>query len=103
MALSLPYEDVPDFLAEHDLRWAAAVANWAADRGYQTLRFIADHALTQTLVGSDITWIATGTSPRGGDHAVVYVDDKMIQDPHPSREGLLEITGALVLFPTRNE
>ena len=36
----------------------------------------------------DVPVIVSGMSPRGGGHAVVYVNEEMVHDPHPSRKGL---------------
>lgn len=36
--------------------------------------------------------IASGPGPRGCDHATVALDGVIVHDPHPSRDGLLEIS-----------
>jgi hypothetical protein len=38
-----------------------------------------------------VYWIASGTSPRDASiyHAVVFGNDKLCWDPHPSRKGLV--------------
>ena len=36
-------------------------------------------------------YTATGKSPRGVLHVVIYQDGKMIHDPHPSNDGLVEV------------
>lgn len=99
--LKIPYEEVPDVVAEHGYSWAGELANWAWHKGYHTLRFQAcgDGELLQSLEGGHGVWMANGPGPRGHDHAVVYVGASMIHDPHASREGILEITGATVFIP----
>ncbi len=101
MVLGVPYDDVPDFVDEHGYAWAGALANWALDRGYHTLRFLAcgDGEMLQSLEGGIGMWIATGRGPRGGDHAVVFEGFSMFHDPHESRAGLSELTGATVFLP----
>lgn len=46
-----------------------------------------------------LVWLASGMSPRGLRHVVVYVDDVMAWDPHPSRDGLLDIDAWGVFVP----
>lgn len=45
----------------------------------------------------DVFYIAAGPSPRGVIHAVIYQNGKMVHDPHPSRDGILEIYSLEVL------
>jgi hypothetical protein len=46
-----------------------------------------------------VIWIATGPANRGLTHAVVYADDKLVFDPHPSRDGLEGVTRWSALIP----
>jgi len=98
MVLELPYEDVPDFVAEHGGEWPWEFANWAWQRGFESLWFrgLEDCEMMQS---SPVPWrwIATGQSERGSNHAVVYCGNELEHDPHRSRAGLLEITGAVVV------
>lgn len=44
-------------------------------------------------------YLVSGISPRGVGHMVVYRDGALAHDPHPSREGLTEITWTRILVP----
>lgn len=35
--------------------------------------------------------MVSGPSPRGGSHCVLYENDQLVWDPHPSRTGILKI------------
>jgi hypothetical protein len=43
--------------------------------------------------------VAVGESPRGVGHAVIALDGKCWWDPHPSREGISNITSFEVVLP----
>jgi len=43
--------------------------------------------------------IATGTSPRNIKHAVVYLKNKMVHDPHMSDDGLLDVSEMIYIIP----
>ena len=42
-------------------------------------------------------YLASGPAKRGCKHIVIMFDGKVVHDPHPSREGLLEIEAIWVL------
>ena len=44
-------------------------------------------------------FIANGLSPRGFEHSVIYKGTKLVHDPHPSNDGISEITSAWALLP----
>ena len=51
---------------------------------------------------TEIVWVA-GPSPRGVLHQVLYRDGRLWHDPHPSRDGVLEITEVIVWRPRRHD
>lgn len=82
----LPLDAVPHF-ALYD-RWMDALNAWLKprvafarivhnDRGFEGTRW-PDHPL-----------LAFGMSPRGVEHAVVWLDGAVAHDPHPSRGGFV--------------
>lgn len=100
--LGLPYDDVPDFVAEYDVEWREALGAWLDARGHLGLWFQASH--DQEICGSSIggreaLWIAGGLSPRGSEHTVVYRGATMLHDPHPSKAGLAVVCEAIVMWP----
>ena len=44
-------------------------------------------------------FLVCGESPRGVLHEVVYLDGKMIHDPHPSNAGITTVKDVFVLVP----
>ena len=91
-------EGLPNFCCEDD--WPANFDQWLHERGLARL--------TVNVTGGGCppngAWgIAAGPSPRGEFlHACVYKGDKLVHDPHPSRDGMLcvkEIDVFVVLGP----
>ena len=54
---------------------------------------------TQGPNAAPLFWLAGGQSPRGLGHMVVYADDELVWDPHPSRLGLEKVERWGVLVP----
>ena len=82
--LEIPIEDVPNFCVEQRARWWDATNDWLRARGLVCLNV---NLVGEFLIGG--YWIASGKSPRGAfDHSVVYLEDQMVHDPHPSNAGL---------------
>lgn len=93
----VPIDEVPHFVDPRTVDgngWIYMVARWLA--------LETDHVLTQVNSAEWKARLAAGRwmsglflvgggSPRGGNHMVAYVDDEMI-DPHPSQDGLTEVT-----------
>jgi hypothetical protein len=86
--LELPEQDVPSFLEGNQ---TAAADKWLAKRG------MAYHQYDSKGAPAPIGWhIITGTSPRGGQHAVVGRDGRIVHDPHPhdgTGRGLADVNG----------
>lgn len=101
MALDLPYEDVPDFVAEHPFKWADSMVLWLKARSVNVVRVqvVGDGELLPSLFGhTGGAWIASGPAVRGHNHAVLYHGTEMVHDPHPSMAGLEQITAVTVLI-----
>jgi len=88
--LHLSLDDVPHF-AEHD-DWLERFCAWAEERGYTVRHRSAGHPAN--------LGIAFGPSPRGVKHAVVVRDGHIVWDPHPSRAGLVKVSGIYELQPS---
>lgn len=87
--LDLNLDEVPHFI-EHD-DWLEYFVDFCVERGYRPLmRPPAAH------VAYGMAW---GPSERGVRHAVVWIDGRMVWDPHPSRAGLLRVTELIAFEP----
>lgn len=87
--LELPIEDVPYFLDD----WPEKFNRWIEARGFYAVT-IADERFVPggyCIIG--------GHSPRGIPHAVVGCRDRIVHDPHPSREGLVVREDCTLLIP----
>lgn len=98
---------VPHFIGDHfheeGTEWFQATNAWLqAQTGETILYYPGPDAVLpsgRTELGSRIQLIITGQSPRGNFNHSVVGDARtgaLIHDPHPSRAGLLNITGAFV-------
>lgn len=88
--LELPISAVPNFMEDGKENFDPKFYRWLISFGI--------HAMDVTLEGGqtsfykDVPMIAGGRSPRGSNlehrHCVIYQNDALLHDPHPSREGL---------------
>lgn len=92
--LGLPLTDVPHFLevADRPEEWELAFMDWLEERGVGYIRRSGEWVF-------DGYYLASGPSPRGVHHMVVYRDGRLAHDPHPSREGILAVKSTWVLCP----
>lgn len=90
--LDLDLDDVPHFI-EHD-NWLQYLVDWGRDHGY----LVIDRQPDSVRMG-----IAYGPAERGVQHAVVMVDGAISWDPHPSRAGLLSVSGVMSWEPLIEE
>jgi hypothetical protein len=91
--LELPEREVPTFLAPKPSQ-AEQANRWLEPMGLEYKEFDAGDAAP---IGYHVI---TGISPRGGRHAVVGKDGRIVHDPHPhdgTGRGLVKIDGYGVL------
>jgi hypothetical protein len=89
--LEIPLFLVPQFeegFISHGAKWQLALARFTAGHGFATDEFGKDPML-------DRPYLATGASPRSTtekpfNHCVVYQSGKLLHDPHPSGEGVVD-------------
>lgn len=93
--LELPIEQVPHFLeiAPEPSQWGFAFEDWMNERG---LAVWLKHGHTPF----EGYYLASGPSPRGVSHMVVYLNGDLAHDPHPSRAGILSVDWTRILVPT---
>lgn len=93
--LDLDPMKVPHFICQDDVRvWHYALIAFAAEHGYR---------IDRRAVGEDEPLpefgLAIGQSSRGVSHAVVAVGGKVVWDPHPSRDGLVDVRQVVEFIP----
>lgn len=96
--LRMNYDDVPEFNKPDEDQWVGNLSRWCRGRGLSMVMVRPHGETVWAHFLSHGLWIAGGPGPRGVDHAVVYDGPNLLHDPHRSREGLLEVTEAIVLF-----
>jgi hypothetical protein len=85
-------DQVPHFITRPD--WLQYLVDWGREQGYLVIG-----RPPETVRAG----IAYGPSPRGARHAVVYSDGRTVWDPHPSRAGLVSISGVIAWEPLGEE
>jgi hypothetical protein len=90
--LDLDIDEVPNFI-EQDYFWHS-VKQFLASKGLQQESVFRE--LHDTIEGP---YLVYGPSSRGILHAVIYQNGKLLHDPHPSGEGVLEIKTVERLVP----
>lgn len=96
--LELDLGDLPSFMHHED--WILAVNRWLSDIGQPfsilCVRF-ADNAEPKGYLA--LAWIiASGPSPRGIDHSVVWRNGAMVHDPHPDGSGITRVNDYCVFI-----
>lgn len=106
--LDLPLDKVPHFIEfgiaygdSEDVKDVSAGNNWWA----MLLGFMAGHGYwpveleSVTSAEADETLFVAGKSPRGVTHQVLYRNGRLWHDPHPSRDGVLDVMEVLAFRP----
>lgn len=98
--LGRPRADVPHFVAQSDaaeIDWLEATQRWIRQEYDQELHYFAAQWPIDKSLSKHV--IVVGRSPRGVGHAVLALatTGEVVHDPHPSRDGLVDITGVFVL------
>lgn len=89
--LGLPLEEVPNFMEQPSGFWQS-FWEFIASRGLEAIEL-------SGLRHFDCYHLAYGQSSRGVSHAVVYANGKLVHDPHPSREGIIEVETTVLVVP----
>lgn len=107
--LELPLVEVPNFCVMHwDSDWFQPFSDWLRDRGCMPLCFAFqaaaqrdNHLAIMKQMGNGVPWIGGGPNPDGVMHATVWVDDRMVHDPNPSRRGITRLDDALFIIAAK--
>ncbi|HEY9354517.1 MAG TPA: hypothetical protein VIP28_14740 [Nocardioides sp.] len=90
----IAYGDSEEGKASDGLHWWAMMIGFLAGRGLWIAQLESvDHAERGEVL------LVAGPSPRGVMHQVLYRDGQLWHDPHPSRDGVLEVVEVLALRP----
>ena len=90
--LELDIYEIPAFGDMEENKWFFALLDWLHERGLHLVQWDGE-------VHPPGYHICNGPSPRGFEHSVVYYGTDLVHDPHPSREGLKEVTSVWALLP----
>lgn len=71
--------DAPEFKIFHD------------DLEFRSILIDQGDLLTEKEQLKGQYYLVSGPSPRGFDHICIYQDGEMVHDPHPTREGILNL------------
>jgi len=80
--LGLPQDEVPNFTG-NDNQFYQRISEWLKPRGYRMM--MTDWKDLPAILGGPI--IARGMTKRKKYHAVLWDDNGLLHDPHPSRDG----------------
>lgn len=106
--LGVPLAEVPHFIefgiaygdsedvqeVSHGNNWWAMMLGFLAGRGLWVVEL---DKVTDAERGEPV--LVAGMSPRGVVHQVVYRDGALWHDPHPSRDGVLDVREVLAVRP----
>ena len=92
--LDLTLAEVPQFENFNSGVWHDKLIDFLKVRGYELIRFddYSDLSFYFTPQGiENLYYIANGQSPRdlSINHSVIYKQDQLVFDPHPSNSGIL--------------
>jgi hypothetical protein len=94
--LEIPIYRVPDFPRDDESEFVESVQRWLSgmtdDLFYCRVSVDNPDAIAAFVTG-DVWHVIEGTSPRGGPHACVGLNGKIVHDPHPnaSPSGLVKV------------
>ena len=71
--------------------WYECLDYFLLSRGYVESKIMKEDYKDWLTKNPDTPYMVTGKSSRGVLHVVIYINDKMVHDPHPSNDGLLEL------------
>lgn len=93
--LELDLNDVPNFIAlTKPEEWEIHFRKFLKQYGFMGLRITGEYI-------ADCYYLVVGKTNRSDDvrHMVVYHDGELAHDPHPSNDGLTEVTDTFLLVP----
>lgn len=97
--LGVSVMEVPNFNtgARDGNDYKKALDDWLAARGWASISIVPWQELPWPPKSG--YYIASGISPRGHNHAVIYKDGGLWHDPHPERGGIAKVELVDILYP----
>lgn len=93
--LELESKDVPHFVKEQPgSDWYDTWEQFMIKHGVEPIMLTPPWNKVPKPLGY---YLASGPANRGCKHIVIMLDGKIIHDPHPSRDGLLEVEAVWIL------
>jgi hypothetical protein len=100
----IPTHEVPNFCADNSPDyWWDAFREWLLPRGFTPIVLRTNGKDGWVEEFKDVTMIAGGPGPRGGEHAVLWRNGALLHDPHPSGDGLVSIDDVTMLISNNVE
>lgn len=99
-------DEVPHFVepstVELDSGWWLMLIGYLYIQGYELVQVNAGELVAEAVAGQARPgiFLVAGRSPRGVQHVVVWDGDRQL-DPHPSGDGLINVSEAHQLVPIR--
>ncbi len=92
--LEIPINKVPEFEDMNPDEWWFNFIDWLKTKGFTIIHWDKEVELPGY-------YLVMGTSPRNPkiNHQVIFKGGKMVHDPHPSRDGVVDIKEVMVLVP----
>ncbi|RPE05566.1 hypothetical protein EGT74_24600 [Chitinophaga lutea] len=90
---------IEELFDDESVSWYERLVNWLNSLGYDEERnhFKQGRPVDPAESGYKDYYFAVGPASRGVHHMVIYRHGKLVHDPHPSREGLLQVDGFITL------
>lgn len=95
--LELPIEEIPEF---SEKRWFTEATNWLFSRGLAIVHIdLLEQGMPFHICPANVYYIASGKSPRGIEHSVIYQGNRFVHDPHPDGTGIEKVNSLMFLIP----
>ncbi len=103
----LPIDAVPNFQEDVPDHFDEKLIKWCDKFGLFPLDVICKNIDDYTFMLKDCYVVACGESPRSIDHekhnhAVVWLNGKMVHDPHPDQAGIVGLPKSVTIFIVKN-
>ncbi len=85
------------FMSQQINLWNTVLTTWLIAQGLKEAYIVKIDEYIKD--NPDTPYLAGGMSSRGVSHVVVYMNGKLLHDPHPSNEGLVKIDNYRYLMP----
>lgn len=95
--LEMPLSEIPNFNKPTEDAWWFRFGEWMRVRGWHPVML--DNGGAGPGIAGPCFSLVGGDSPRGVLHQTIWKDGRMVHDPHPSRDGLNNVSDVILLVP----